>query len=210
MQKFYFVVALLIFFSSVLLSPVFAGASDGIGPWADGVVSSSQGLRKNGTPVDPVRSNPQAAVGPAEDNVTPSNFFSLGFGGSITLMFENPISNGLVNVEATDTTWWYPNETALIQLSADGDTWVTAGGVSQDGQVAMPEQLSCARYVRITDTSNPSNFSDETADGYDVDGVQATAGVPCDLPGVPEFGLLTGSATLLTSIGVFLKLKGII
>ena len=56
-----------------------------------------------------------------------------------------------------------------------------AGNVSADGEVNKPDSISCARYVRVTDTSNPENFSDETADGYDVDGVRAT-GEPCTPP----------------------------
>lgn len=189
---------------------IYAGSPDGGGVWADGIVSSNQQLRKNGTPVVSERSNPQSTVGPAENNTISGNFFSLGFGGSITLKFDNPISNGVVVVEATSTDWWYPNETALVQLSSDGTNWITAGSVSQDGEVAMPERLTCARYARIIDTSNPANFSDETADGYDVDGVAATEGIPCDLPPVPEFGLLTGATALVSSVGVFLKIKGVI
>jgi hypothetical protein len=46
----------------------------------------------------PERSDPQNAVGPAESpgpdpTPPPNTFFSLGFGGTITLGFDNPICN---------------------------------------------------------------------------------------------------------------------
>lgn len=185
-------------------SPAFAAAPDGAGPWADEAVSSSQGLRKDGNPVDAIRSNPNAAVGVAENNTVLGNFYSLGFGGSIILRFDNPISNGVVVVEATNLP--YPTETAMVELSADGSTWLTAGTVSADGEVKMPERLSCARYARVTDTSNPAGFPND-ADGYDLDGVRAAEGIPCDTPDVPEFGAITGAMAALMSGGVFLGLK---
>lgn len=151
-----------------------AAAPDGAGPWADSVVTSSQGNTKGGTPVstvNPARSNPTSTVGVAEGDTVDSHFFSLGFGGSITLGFDNGISSGTFVVEATNMP--YPTEQARVELSADGSTWYTAGVVSQSGSVSMPTALSCAKYARITDVSNPNDFSDNNADGYDVDGVRA-------------------------------------
>ena len=158
---------------------VFAAPPDGSGPWADSVESVSQGLRKDSSPVLPIRSNANAAIGVAENNTVEGNFFSLGFGGNIVLKFDNPISNGVVTVEATNV--GYVAETAKIELSADGTSWFLAGSVSQDGQVPMPSQLSCAKYVRITDTSTKDLFPDD-ADGYDVDGVKTIEGQPCQFP----------------------------
>ncbi len=185
-------------------APAYAAAPDGAGPWADEAVSSAQGLRKDGSPVLPIRSNPSSAVGVAENNTVPGNFYSLGFGGNIVLRFDNPISNGVVVVEATNLP--YPTETATVELSADGSTWLTAGSVSSDGEVKMPERLTCARFARVTDTSNPAGFP-EDADGYDLDGVRAAEGIPCDTPDVPEFGTITGAMAALMSGGVFLGLK---
>lgn len=167
----------------VLVIPVmaFAGAPDGNGPWADAVVTSNQTTIKNGTPVvdvAPARSNPESAVGPAEDNTTEGNFFSLGFGGSITLRFDNGVRDGVISVEATNPN--YPVERARVEVSADGVTWFTAGELAQDGEVPMPAELSCARYVRITDISNKDDFAEDTADGFDVDGVQAKNATSCD------------------------------
>ena len=170
-----FSIALLLF-----VSPAHAAAPDGLGPWADSVFSFHQGLEKNGLAVAAARSNPTAALGVAENTpAVDSTFVSLGFGGSIVLGFDNGIKSGTMIVESTKEP--YPAETAKIEMSQDGVHWKMAGNVSKSGTVYKPSQLTCAKYVRITDTSNPNNFSDATADGYDVDGVKAT-GNPCTPP----------------------------
>ncbi|MEN9406880.1 MAG: hypothetical protein RLZZ455_96 [Candidatus Parcubacteria bacterium] len=151
---------------------VSAAAPDGAGPWADSVVSSSQGLRKDGSAVLPARSNPTSALGVAENDTLDGSFFSLGFGGSIVLGFDNGISGGTLVVEATNP--GYPNETAQVEVSPDGSVWTVAGSVTTDGEVALPQSVSCAKFVRLTDTSNHVNFADATADAYDVDGVRST------------------------------------
>jgi len=166
-------IALLLF-----VFPAYAAAPDGLGPWADTVFSSHQGLQKNGLPVAAARSDPTAALGVAENTpAVDTTFFSLGFGGDVVLGFDNGISTGAMVVEATKEPG-YPTETAKIEMSQDGTNWVMAGNLSQGGTVAIPEQIDCAKYVRITDTSVPSNFPDDVADGYDVDGVEAT-GTAC-------------------------------
>jgi hypothetical protein len=150
---------------------VFAALPDGAGPWADSVISTVQGLRKNGTAVPAIRSNPASALGIAENNTIEGNFYSLGFGGHIVLGFDNHQSGGVVLVEATNPN--YPVEKATVEVSEDGITWIGAGTVNQDGEVPVPQGV-CVKYVRITDISNPADFSDDTADGYDVDGVKLT------------------------------------
>lgn len=159
----------------LVVTPSFAAAPDGLGPWADSVISSSQGLTKGGGAVPAARSNPLAALGVAENDTVDSHFFSLGFGGKITLGFDNGISSGVIVVEATNP--GYPAEKAKVEVSADGSTWYDAGTISQDGQVNKPAQVGCAKYVKLTDVSNPSDFPESTADGYDVDGVQAVGDV---------------------------------
>lgn len=168
-----------IFFASSLVQ-VYAAAPDGSGPWADSVVNFSQGLTKVGGVIDPIRSDASQALGVAEQTVVPGTFVSLGFGGSLTLQFDNGISNGVFVVESTNPD--YPVEHAQVDLSADGSTWFNAGSVDQTGTVTQPESLACAQYVRITDTSNSADFSEDTADAYDVDGVQATEGESCTVP----------------------------
>ena len=95
--------------AAALLVPTGASAAapDGAGPWADTVVDFEQGLRKNGTPVLPERSNPTAALGEAERTNAVGTFFSLGFGGQITLGYDNNICNGSgadLDLELVETT----------------------------------------------------------------------------------------------------------
>lgn len=167
------------FFSAPL---TFAAPPDGLGPAADSVVSSSQGLMKNGSPVPVLRSDPTSALGVPENNTIEGNFFSLGFGGNLVLGLDNGIINGAIIIESTEL--FYPGEKADIEMSDDGVTWVMAGTVTQDGTVNKPDGLVCARFIRITDVSDPAIFSDATADGYDVDGVQST-GDPCTITPTP-------------------------
>lgn len=159
------------------LAHVYAAAPDGSGPWADSVVNFSQGLTKAGGAIDANRSDASQALGVAEQTVAPGTFVSLGFGGSLTLQFDNGISNGVFVVESTNPN--YPVEHAHVDLSADGSNWFSAGNLDQTGTVTQPDNLTCAQYVRITDTSNSADFSEDTADAYDVDGVQATEGEAC-------------------------------
>jgi len=172
---FFFAITGLVLGSSFM--QVYAAAPDGSGPWADSVVNFSQGLTKAGGVIDPIRSDASQALGVAEQTVVAGTFVSLGFGGSLTLQFDNGISNGVFVVESTNPD--YPVEHAQVDLSADGSTWFSAGSVDQTGTVTQPDNLACAQYVRITDTSNSADFSEDTADAYDVDGVQATEGEAC-------------------------------
>src|SRR5258708_3386786 len=84
------------------VTPAFAAAPDGLGPWADTVVTTAQGLRNDGSAVPLVRSDPTAALGVAEQTNADGTFYSLGFGGSITLGFVNGISGGSMVFESTN------------------------------------------------------------------------------------------------------------
>ena len=168
-----------LFLFVLLVSPVHAAAPDGAGPWADTVAASSQGTTKAGLPIGPLRSDPTSTLGVAEDDTVEGHFFSLGFGGTITLGFDNGISSGVMVVEATNP--GYPAEKAKVEVSPDGTTWTDAGTITQDGQVNKPETVGCVKFVRLTDVSNIDDFSDSTADAYDVDGVKAL-GDPCTPP----------------------------
>jgi len=165
-----------------LTTSVSAGAPDGSGPWADEVVSSNQTTTKDGqlvSLVNPLRSDPTTALGEAEYTNADGYFFSLGFGGSITLKFDNPFSNGVLVVESTYDN--YPLEKAKVEVSSDGSNWFEAGQVVQDGTVTQPEGVSCAAYVRITDISSTDDFQEGTADGYDVDGVKVEGETACEI-----------------------------
>ncbi len=177
----FFSLLLLVLFFVTSVSLVLAATPDGSGPWADQVISSSQGVMKNGSPVPAIRSNPAAALGVAENDTADGTFFSLGFGGQITLHFDNGVRNGAIVIESTTPN--YPLETAQVEVSSDNSSWTVVGQVSQDGQVNLPSDLSCVNYVRVTDSSDPVIFPDDIADGYDVDGVQAINNEPCTTPG---------------------------
>jgi hypothetical protein len=174
----------LLVFSFMLASSagqIFAAAPDGSGPWADTVVSTLQGDRKNGTDVLAARSNPASALGaaettgtPSDSNTTEANFYSLGFGGTITLGFDNAITNGtgddLMVYEVTGGS--YPDEMIEVAASHNGTDWVTlSSGAARDEGLDLGI-LPCAKFVRITDVSNPALF-EATADGYDLDAVTA-------------------------------------
>lgn len=188
-------------FSFLLLSPslVFAASPDGLGPWADSVKSATQGLRKDGSVIPANRSDSSSTLGVAEDTTTDGSFYSLGFGGVISLGFDNGISTGVIVVEATNA--GYPAEKVKVEVSENGTTWVSAGEVSQDGSVNKPAGVTCAKYVRITDISNKDDFTDPTADGYDVDGVKAS-GDACVPPteckdGCCDTTVIQGNATVV-------------
>lgn len=153
-------------------------------PWADTVVSEAQGLRRNGTAVVPARSDLGVALGVAESSggasdspVVAGSFYSLGFGGTVVLGFNNLILNGagsdLRVFEITGGT--YPDETATVEASQDGVAWTLLGTATRDEDFDLGS-LPWAKYVRIKDTSNTAlfplgGFAD--ADGFDLDAVQA-------------------------------------
>lgn len=162
--------------------PVFAAAPDGaVGPWADTVVSATQGLRKDGSAVLPDRSDSTQALGVAESTgaptdspVVPGTFYALGFGGSLTLGFDNALLNngGNAGQSFEVTGGGYPDEKVKIEASYDGVNWVTvANAIARDGAFGLGS-LECADAIRLTDVSDVSLF-EPTADGYDVDGVKA-------------------------------------
>ncbi len=142
---------------------------------ANEAISYSPGLRRNGTPIDPSRTNPANALGlPQNTNVV--NFVSLGFGGSLVLkfdyvVFDNPLTNDLKIVE---TSYGNPSctlfpELATVEVSLDGINWTLISTICQDGEIDITT-AGTIQYVRLTDRSKASAFSG-TADGYDVDGV---------------------------------------
>lgn len=163
---------------SVNITLVFAGNPDGSsGPWADYVVENNLGLRKDGSPVASTRSDPNNALGPADSPQPTINFYSLGFGGDITLGFENYICNDAgVDIKPDEVTWGsgYPEEDADVEVSQDGSTWFDVGTVNNQGTttVDLPGTLYWVQYVKLTDTTDPGPLPSD-ADGYDLDAVEA-------------------------------------
>jgi hypothetical protein len=153
--------------------------------YADTVVSSAQALRKNSTAVLPERSNASSSLGAPQSSGLPSDppvpvgsFFSLGFGGSIIVSFEN---NYIVDGPGNDLKVWevtggtYPDELIKLEASQDGVNYFPIGsGLTRDAQTDLAlSGLTWAKYIRLTDISNPASFTDATADGYDLDAFSA-------------------------------------
>ncbi len=149
--------------------------------WADGSQDVNQAKRKDGTAVLATRSNPSQALiaqtsGAQFDSVvTEGTFFSLGFGGNITLSFTNPVFNipgpDLTIFEVTGGTS-YPEERVSVEAKLNsGDGWtLLAPSLLRDASFDLGI-LSSAKYFRITDISNSALF-ESTADGYDLDGLK--------------------------------------
>jgi predicted ribosomally synthesized peptide with SipW-like signal peptide len=148
------------------------------------VVAYDQGTRKNGTPVLPERSDPNAVL-------QQSGFFSLGFksgqteGGWITVKFEYPIQRGetfdVIAITEETNGLSYPEEKANVYVSQDGSSWTCVGIASNkdnaDGQQAfstfqIPSELEWAQYVKLVDITDPGPHKSD-ADGYDVVSVVA-------------------------------------
>jgi hypothetical protein len=153
--------------------------------YADTVVTTAQGLRKDGTAVLLERSNASSSLGapqssglPSDPAVPAGSFYSLGFGGSIVVRFDN---NYIIDGPGNDLQVWevtggvYPDELIELEASQDGTTWFPIGsGLTRDAMTDLGlSGLSWARYIRLTDISNPNSFSDATADGYDLDAFSA-------------------------------------
>jgi len=108
-----------------------------------------------------------------------NNFVSLGFGGSIDLVFAVPFGDGEgADLTIYETSYGPPDcsgrpEYADVYVSQDGCNWVLVSqGGCQNFDIELPDNLPWGLYVRIKDTSVPSSFA-PNADGYDVDGVKA-------------------------------------
>lgn len=165
------------------------------GDWSDYVVSANQAKRFDGSDVLADRSVAQSAL----DNlaiVGSTGFFSLGFGGSIVVAFDNYV----IDVSGNDVTVFettnlpYPVETALVEVSQDNATWEVLGTAAQPGASSFDiasTGLSWFKYVRITDTTDRETFSNyPDSDGFDVNAVRAFSTV-CDEP-VPPTYTITG------------------
>jgi len=165
--------------------------------WADEVVTSSQGLRKNGTGILTDRTDPLDALiaeslgTPSDTPVLPGTFFSLGWhnpltaptGGSIVVKFNNPFYNqpgvDLKIYEVTGGT--YPDELIDVYVSSDNAAYTqVADNVARDEDIDIGlAGVTSARYVKVIDVSPIAPF-ESTADAYDLDGIQALCGTESD------------------------------
>lgn len=160
--------------------------------YADNVISSSQGVRKNGTAINADRTDPNDVLGAPQSTGTPfdnpvvaGSFFSLGFknagatpGGEVVVEYTNNI---IVDGPGNDIRVWevtggtsYPVEKVKIEVSQDGANWFeVTSSVDRDAEADLADSgLTWAKYIRVTDVSPIGPF-EATADGYDLDAISA-------------------------------------
>lgn len=140
------------------------------------VISYTQGLRSNGTPVEASRSDVSKVLGTPDGINAPGGFYSLGFGGEIIIKMDGGIINRPGNdLRIFETSFGSPScssypEHANVYVSSDFLSWTPVGTVCQDGEVDIAP-LDYILYVKIVDASNAAGFSG-VVDGYDLDGIQ--------------------------------------
>jgi hypothetical protein len=178
-------------------TPTFSECSLGE-QYADAAGIFDQGTQKGGAAVLANRSLPAAAFGAPQTSGAASDvgfpvgsFVSLGFkqngpdNGSLVLDFSDNVvldgpGNDLKVYEVTGGT--YPDEKVRVAVSQDNITYFTvAASITRDGEVDIaPSGLPWARYVKLTDVSDPALFASD-ADGYDLDALEAlNCGVPAN------------------------------
>ena len=126
-------------------------------------------------------------------------FFSLGFGGTITVEFDKhvPDTDGDdISIHEATNGSNYPEESALIEVSQTGEAgdWYIVGTASNLDNVATRVSyfdiastgLPWIKFVRVTDTTTATPHNND-ADGFDLDAVDATKEL-CDKPEEPKFG----------------------
>lgn len=150
--------------------------------WASLVSAHNQGNRKDGSDVLPGRSSPFSSLGVADwdGNVNAVNkFFSLGFGGSIVLRFDNPIElrEGVdlwVHESTGGNRNTYPLERAEVAVSTNGVDFTVIGNAVSTGSgvTGLNIEIEGVRFVRLVDTTQASIHAAD-ADGFDLDAISA-------------------------------------
>jgi uncharacterized repeat protein (TIGR03803 family) len=133
------------------------------------LIDYSQGKRKDGKRVDANRSNPIQGLEVTYDDT----FFSLGFGGYITLMFDKPLcdvaGNDFTVVETSHGNPVFANypEQAEILVSQDGETWYLIGITNPENPSVdclkrmntsfdfSSSGLPWIQYIQVRDVTNP-------------------------------------------------------
>ena len=146
------------------------------------VVSFTQGLQKNGSPVATNRSEPTKALGiPQRDNTI--NFVSLGYGGELILRLADRLGDGpgadleIVETSFDNRTCGNNSERALIYGSQDGSLWKLIGESCVDTKLNLSGTgLNWIEYVKIVDITDAASFGG-SSDAFDVDGVVCLNGV---------------------------------
>lgn len=174
--------------ATAALATVLASTAQAGLVYASHVEQFSQGLKRNGSSVDPSRSDPSKALFSPQGNDT-MNFVSLGMNGSLILSFGSKFAT---SVSVTETTYGnaagHP-ESAQIYVGVGAfwntATWYLVGSVlnTADGS---PMSLAAVNGISGTDAYDFLKIKDTTLslsstaslDGFDVDGVSTFAVVP--------------------------------
>ncbi len=142
----------------------------------DRIVDFDQGQRRDGKDIIWYRSNPDKALGKADAKDSPHGgirFVSLGFGGSITLEFDNQLCDKPGNdLRVYETSYGNPMfalypEQAEVFVSQDGNTWKSLGRtntttpsvncrVKLDTDFDISGAYSWIKFVRVVDVTNPN------------------------------------------------------
>ena len=146
--------------------------------FANWLVSSSQGLTSNGTPISDERSISHMVLNEPNSYDKKQRFFSLGDKGEVTVQFSQPVTGELTIYEATfvETT----SETASVEVSLDGKTWTQLDKMGYSNpNFGIHEftydisALGCVEFVKITDSSSTATRP-FIGNGFDVDAIGAT------------------------------------
>ena len=148
--------------SGQLSLTVSVDAAQALNLWADKVVSFIPGTDKNGQLVP---ADAGAALGSQD-----SQNAALGFGGQVILAFPWPImqdSGADAQVFGDDN----PNEKAKVEFSNDLNSWVDGNVIAGGGFADISASTTSENYLRITDISDPNNFSTSSPAGFQLDAV---------------------------------------
>lgn len=139
------------------------------------VVEFNQGGRKDGQPISADRSDPYNALYRA-DNFDNANsgirFTTLGFGGSITLAFDNALCDHpgddfrVYETSYGNPSFYHNPEQAEVFVSQNGNDWISLGLTSPNAVVNCSAKmdtdfdftstgLDWVKYIRVIDVSNP-------------------------------------------------------
>ncbi len=107
--------------------------------WTQEVVEVHQGVRADGRPVPPVRSNPSSMLGPLDCGAGEGTFYSLGLGGWAVLEFPQPIVDGWISIYEATREASGGLEKAEV-YAWDGSDWVYLGLADNQGPPVFPPQ----------------------------------------------------------------------
>lgn len=165
-------------------------------------VCYQQGKTHSGAAVPANRSDAtKAEVAQKTDVNGTINFYSLGFGGYITLKSSCPVNNGPGNdITVWETTYGAQpinlySDRARVYASQNGVNFFPLGVATYDGSFDLTVAgLSWAQYFRVVDNTVDSPSNPALADGYDVDGIEVLNGYTNDV--APEPVAMVGAATV--------------